>query len=210
MASKYHRGRRVSASHHAILNAYERKYNAAVQLNQGRRTIAEQTRFWLHYLRFGSPLAARPYPGAPHIKYNKEHHALDINAGSGRGQAQHVAQYYRSLGIPVAFNVRSEPWHMDTLNEQALKNAARKQGLDTHVTLKYKSKGPSVVRLKKLLWDKGIKGFSSTPTGKPSDNRYNPFFGKHTRDAVKKFQRANGLVADGVVGAGTWRKLKSK
>lgn len=33
--------------------------------------------------------------------------------------------------------------------------------------------------------------------------------GPKTRDAVKAFQRDNGLEADGVVGRGTWAKLKA-
>ena len=33
--------------------------------------------------------------------------------------------------------------------------------------------------------------------------------GKRTRDAIKAFQRANGLNADGVVGSQTWAKLSA-
>ena len=32
--------------------------------------------------------------------------------------------------------------------------------------------------------------------------------GKNTRSAIKEFQKANGLTADGVVGKQTWMKLK--
>ena len=32
-------------------------------------------------------------------------------------------------------------------------------------------------------------------------------FGRKTEEAVKKFQKANGLVEDGVVGPMTWEKL---
>jgi len=32
-------------------------------------------------------------------------------------------------------------------------------------------------------------------------------FGKNTKDAVVKFQKENGLVADGVIGPNTWNKL---
>jgi hypothetical protein len=35
-------------------------------------------------------------------------------------------------------------------------------------------------------------------------------FGPQTRDAVMRFQRANGLVVDGIVGCNTWEKLTSR
>lgn len=201
MAYATYHGKRVSKAHAAVLNAYERKYGAPAQVNQGARTIAEQTAFWNHYRKYGSPLAAFPAPGAPHIKYGQAHHALDINSGSGVGQSQHVASYYRSLGISVAFNVPSEAWHMDTLDKNALLRAAKKVGVPV---LRRGSRGAEVVRLKKLLYAKGIRNF----TGKRNSNRYWPVFNQWTRAAVIRFQKAHGLKGDGIVGPATWRKLK--
>jgi hypothetical protein len=65
-----------------------------------------------------------------------------------------------------------------------------------HPTLRQGSKGPEV----KLLPEKlNAKGFNcGTPDGD---------FGPKTAAAVKAFQRANGLVADGIVGPKTWEKL---
>lgn len=202
-SSTYFRGKRVSKAHAVMLRAYERRFDAAVQLNQGRRTIAEQWRFYNHYRRYGSPVAAYPSPGAPHIKHKRAHHALDINAGSRPGQAQHVAAFYRSHNVPVAFNVRSEAWHMDALSEGKLLAAARK--LQGPPVLRQGRKGKNVVTLKKLLYGKGLRNFS----GKRSSNRYNPYFGKHTKAAVIRFQKRVGLTADGVVGPATWRKLRA-
>lgn len=71
------------------------------------------------------------------------------------------------------------------------------------------SKGPSVVTLKKLLYDAGYRNFSSTEDGKQSDNRFNDYYGVFTRDAVKRFQRENGLPTDGAVGPKTWAKLRN-
>jgi hypothetical protein len=208
-----YRGERVSFPHRTLLNAYEREYNVPVQLNEGARTITEQTRFWNLWRSGRGNLAAFPNPAAPHIKFGRRHHALDINAGSGRGQAQHVAAFYRKHGVPVVFNVRSEPWHMDTLDESALLRASARIGKandsEGDPVLKYRSTGPAVVTLKKLLYDKGIRNFSSTPTGKPSSNRFNPFFGKHTKDAVQRFQSENGMSPDGIVGPTLWRKLRA-
>lgn len=176
-----------------MLAAYERSHGT-IYVNQGRRTIAEQAAFYAHYLRYGRPLAAKPFLGAPHIKYGKEHHALDINDGVVDG----VANFYRSQDVPVAFNVPGEPWHMDTLDEAALKRAAARLG-GAEKTLKRGSKGPSVVRLKKLLYDKGYRDFGS---------RYNPLFNAATQAAVKRLQRKHDLRGDGIVGAQTWRLLK--
>ena len=209
IASTTYGGKRVSQAHAAMFKAYEREFGTRVQLNQGRRTLAEQTHFWNLYRSGRGNLAAFPNPRAPHIKFGQEHHANDINAGSGRGQAQHVAAFYRRHGVPVAFNVRSEPWHMDTLDEAALKRAAARLGGATgDPTLRYRRSGPAVIKLKKLLYDNGVREFSSGPKGKATSNRFNPYFGKHTRAAVARFQRANGMSPDGVVGAKTWRALR--
>lgn len=57
------------------------------------------------------------------------------------------------------------------------------------IVLKLGSKGNEVKELQKILIEKGY--LVGTADG---------YFGKMTEDAVKKFQIANGLVADGVVG----------
>lgn len=125
--SVYHHGKRVSYSHGVLLRHYEQTKKRKLHINQGRRTIAEQTRFWNAWQRFKrggppAPLAAFPAPGAPHIKNGKEHHALDIDDGV----VDEVAEFYRELDVPVAFNVPGEPWHMDTLDEAKLISAAAK------------------------------------------------------------------------------------
>lgn len=195
MANAYHHSKRVSVSHAAMLAAYERAHGT-VYVNQGRRTLAEQAAFYAAYLR-GGTLAARPWGGAPHIKWGADHHALDINADVvGR-----VRAFYAEHGIPTALTVRGEPWHMDTLNEAALKAAAGKVGhLDATraITLTRGQTGPSVIRLKKRLYDKGVRGFGS---------RYSPFYSKATAAAVRRFQITHGLKADGITGPSTWKAL---
>ena len=204
MAYQYtaHRGKRVSPAHEAMLVAYE-KSQGSVNINQGARTIAEQTGFWLHYLRYGFPLAARPTPAAPHIKYGRQHHAMDINAPQ---PAHSVADFYRAHGVPVAFNVSSEAWHMDTLDEAALIAAAAKLGAPVLPVLHEGSRGRSVVKLKKLLYAAGKRNFS----GAQSSNRYNPNFNKWTTQTVKRYQRKIGETPDGVVGPTTWHALLTK
>lgn len=57
---------------------------------------------------------------------------------------------------------------------------------------------PRVIKLKKLLYDKGLRKFGS---------RYNPFFNKSTEDAVKRFQERKFGFSDGIVGPRTWAAL---
>lgn len=194
-----HHGKRVSPAHRVMLRAWEEEHNRTLYINQGARTLAEQAHFyWLYKFRGGN-VAARPWPPAPHIKYGKQHHANDINADV----AQSVAAFYRKHGVPVAFNVSGEPWHMDTLDEAKLIAAAARLGKSILPVLQRGQTGRSVVKLKKLLYDKGIRFFS----GKNSSNRYIPYFGSSTKDAVQRFQKKHGLKADGEVGNSTWEEL---
>jgi hypothetical protein len=73
---------------------------------------------------------------------------------------------------------------------------AQISGAGAHPVLRLGSKGAAVVELQKKL---AAKGFS--PGAADGD------FGPKTLAAVKAFQKANGLVADGIVGPKTWAKL---
>lgn len=197
MAYSYttHRGKRVSRAHAVMLAAYERKTGRALYINQGARTIAEQTAFWNHYQRYGWPLAAYPSPGAPHIKYGRENHALDINADVVRG----LAAFYRANGVPVAFNVPGEPWHLDVLSEAALVRAAKRlSGPASHPTLRKGARGPSVARCQVLL---RMTGYI------PAQWHAHEAYTLYVRRAVRAFQKAHGLTVDGVCGPSTWRAL---
>ena len=66
--------------------------------------------------------------------------------------------------------------------------------------LKLGSKGKNVSELQKLLKE---KGFFTHPN--ITEN-----FGEVTQKAVIAFQRANGLLDDGIVGSRTWDKLSNK
>ena len=65
-------------------------------------------------------------------------------------------------------------------------------------TIKLGSKGSDVKKAQQLLI---AKGYSCGAAGADGD------FGAGTYNAVKKFQAANGLEADGIVGANTWAAL---
>lgn len=194
--SLYYRGKRVSRAHKLVLSAYEWQHGP-VQLNQGRRTLAEQWVFWRNYLRYGKPLAAYPSPAAPHIKWGRANHALDINAGPNPGQAQHVQRFYLNHHVLAKFNVPGEPWHMDVLEEKPLYVAAERLRPDPVPLIKPGARGKKVLRLKKVMWAKGIRKYK----------RSTPVYGPSAVDGIKRFQKKHGLKADGIVGQKTWQEL---
>jgi peptidoglycan hydrolase-like protein with peptidoglycan-binding domain len=65
--------------------------------------------------------------------------------------------------------------------------------------LKEGSSGPLVKQLQQALKNKGF-----------DPGVLDGVFGLGTKDAVRKFQKANGLVADGIVGQKTWKALGLK
>ena len=68
----------------------------------------------------------------------------------------------------------------------------------TYGTLKKGAKGPVVKYAQQLLMD---HGYSLPKYGADGD------YGSETVSAVKAFQKANGLTADGIIGKKTWEKL---
>ena len=71
-------------------------------------------------------------------------------------------------------------------------------GTVSYPTIRLGSKGSDVKKAQQLLI---AKGYSCGAAGADGD------FGAGTYNAVKKFQAANGLEADGIVGAKTWAAL---
>lgn len=191
MAYTTHHGKRVSPAHSVMLKAYEKEHGLLF-INQGARTIAEQAAFYANYLRGGN-LAAKPFPGAPHIKFGRQNHALDINANV----VQSVAAFYRKHGVQVAFNVPSEAWHMDTLVEAELLAAAAKLTADP--TIRKGSHGPGVQKLQVYLRRAGYL---------PKRWRVHQKYTIFVRRAVRKFQKDHKMKADGVVGPATWKALR--
>ena len=178
----------------------QRKYGVTLRPTGSRssyRPYADQLYFWNLYVSGRGNLAARP--GTSNHGWGL---AVDVATPQMRSIVDKIGAKYgwakRWSDAP------SEWWH---LKWKPGKYAAVKN-VKVDPVLKYKSRGPSVVKLKKLLYDKGIRDFSSTVTGKPNNNRYNPFFGKNTDKAVKRFQREHNLPTDGVVGPKTWTALR--
>lgn len=190
LSNRYFHGKRVSRSHYAMLLEAEHR-GLISAINQGRRTIAEQWVFWRIYKRDGHPVAAFPSPSAPHIKWGKENHAIDADAPQ---PVHHLADFYRSEGVPVAFNVLSEAWHMDTLDEGKLKQAARRYNWRDRPVIRPGQKVVGVRLLKKLLYQHGLRGF----------NRFSPVYDKKTVEAVKRLQKRHAIKPDGVIDSQIW------
>jgi hypothetical protein len=199
---------RLSNAHYVLCaEAIRRDVIEPEDLNEGRRTMPEQWHFW----RNQPPPAAFPSPFAPHIKRGQPNHAIDADDGP----VDRLAAFYSGQGVPVAFNVGGEPWHMDCLSGIKLVAAARrirrerKARLD-RLELHRGERSPEVKWIKHQLHyvhdpDTGKPYFR--PTGsKPADG-WDPIFNVDLETAVKRFQRDRKLKVDGVVGPTTERKI---
>ncbi len=203
MPDQRFQGKRVSTEWDIVLTEAARQ-GVNFTLNSGKRTMAEQ---WVLYngYRKGLPgynLAAFPNPNAPHVRVGRPDHAIDVDSING-GETR-LQSWLQKQGVHPTNPVAGESWHMELPAEELRKLATRFGSVHMKV-LKRGQKGPTVVRLKKLLWDKGFRNFS----GDKSSNRYNPFFSIYTEEAVKRFQAKNGIKADGIVGPATWKALSA-
>lgn len=204
--SKFILDTRLSEAHYIIcMEAIRRGIIEPEDLNEGRRTMAEQWAFW----RNQPPLAAFPSPFAPHIKKGFANHAIDAN--SINGASQRLEQFYKSLGIPVVHNVPGEAWHMDTLSASALRAAAQKIRRDRAGFVLKKGHRSKAVRFLKyqlqIIIDTGThKSYYKHGKVRPKTG-WGTLFAEDLEDAVRNFQRDHGLKADGVVGPTTDRKI---
>lgn len=197
---------RLSNDHYVLCTeAIRRGIIEPDDLNEGRRTMAEQQ----HFFDNQPPLAAKPSPNAPHIWEGRENHALDAN--SHNGAAKRLANFYESQGVDVVFNVPGEDWHFQPTSEEQLARAAdkiRKQR-DAAV-LEPGEKEQRVKFLKHQLHyiRKGGDGPSYYRNGKPRPKEgYDTFYNDDLVKSVKAFQRDHKLKADGIVGPKTDKKI---
>lgn len=200
-------GKKVSKEWDVILTALAKRLE--FRLNSGRRTMAEQ---W-HLYRNQPPLAAFPNPNAPHIMVGRPNHSLDVDQFVGQGESA-VQHALNQMGLRVINDVPGEGWHLTEKSAARLRKVAaevaEEAGKSANPVLRRGQTGASVVRLKKLLYDAGIRDFTRTVTGRKNSNRYNPYYSAVTAAAIRRFQRANGLPTDGVVGPKTWKMLYKK
>lgn len=189
--------RRDAAKAWNAMNAESiRKYGVTLRPTGGQssyRSIAGQRYFWNLWKSGRGNLAA--YPGTSNHGWGL---AVDLATPQMRSIVDKIGAKY---GFAKRWSdAPGEWWHIKWKpgSYPAVKNTK------VDPVLRYKSKGPSVIKLKKLLYDKGYRNFS----GKTNSNRYIPFYGKYTDKVVKRFQADHHLPTDGVVGARTWAALR--
>lgn len=193
---------RLSNYHYVVcVQAIEENVIDADDLNEGKRTMAEQQWFWDHQ----PPLAAFPSPTAPHIKKGHVNHAIDCDSD----RADNLAAFYRRHGVPAVFNVPGETWHIDFPDEAALKRAAKRIRERDDAVLELHERDHRVKLVKRQLYvirdpDTGRRYY---PVPRPEGGRDN-FFNRELQEAVKRFQRDQKMIADGDVGPRTRRRLR--
>jgi len=204
--SKFILDTRLSEAHYIVCTeAIRRGIIEPEDLNEGRRTMAEQWAFW----RNQPPLAAFPSPFAPHIKKGFPNHAIDAN--SINGASQRLEKFYQSLGIPVAHNVPGEAWHMDCLSSDKLRAAAKKIRAERdRAVLKPGESEKSVKFLKFQLHyirdPQTHKSYYKPGEKRPKDG-WGIQYGDDAVKAVKSFQKDHSLKPDGIVGEKTNRVI---
>lgn len=184
----------AAAAFNAMNAESEHRYGVTLRVASARvayRPIADQNYFWALYTSGRGALAARP--GFSNHGWGL---AVDLASPQMRSIVDAIGAKY---GWAKKWSdAPSEWWHI-----KYRPGVWHGHVIPTFPTLKYGSKGPSVIRLKKLLYAAGVRNFS----GKRNSSRFIPFYGHYTAAAVKRFQRSHGLGADGVAGPGTWKRL---
>jgi len=203
MASKYILDTRLSPAQYIICQeAIRRGIIQPEDLNEGRRTMAEQWHFWNNQ----PPLAAYPSPAAPHIKWGQANH--DIDANSFNGASERLENFYQSLGLSVSHCVPGEAWHMCNHSSAATIRKVAKELKKKHAVKSFQrgDSSPAVAAIKfqlHYIHDKRTKKPYFRPGEQKPKDGWGETFGDELIQAVKEFQRDHKLKDDGVVGPKT-------
>ncbi|MBA3240078.1 MAG: hypothetical protein H0T60_02535 [Acidobacteria bacterium] len=105
-------GNPVSREWYIVLSAC-RNDGIRFHLNEGRRAIKQQWKFWRLY-RSGGNLAAYPSPTAPHIRVGRIDHALDVEStGRKSDGVDAVISWAARRGVRLVKTVQGEAWHIE-------------------------------------------------------------------------------------------------
>lgn len=109
-------GNPVSKPWHTVLTHY-RRTGGQFRVNSGRRTLKEQWRLYRLYKAGKGNLAAYPNPGAPHIRYGRANHAIDVDnlahATNRTTAPERMLRWLTSNGVQASRPVPGEPWHIE-------------------------------------------------------------------------------------------------
>lgn len=206
MGNHYILDTRLGDAHYVICSeAVRRNVIEPEDLNEGRRTMAEQWYFYRHQ----PPLAAFPRPTAPHIMLGHENHAIDAN--SFNGAVRRLAHFYESQGCDVTFEVPGESWHFRPHDEKQLIATARKIERERDSKEWHKGERGTPVKFFKhqlyIIHDPQTKrAYYAAGRGKPKGG-WDPVFNEEFKKAVMAFQHDHKLKQDGVIGPATDRAI---
>ena len=157
-----------------------------------KRGVWSQWAAWEKYQNGTGNLAARP---------GTSNHGLGRALDLPQATVDAVRKYGDLFGWNHAHSdAQSESWHHLYLPSQAHPNVINKWLPNAaDFTIKQGDKGPFTKTLKTLLKKHGYW---------PAVYPVVQGFGGKTTDQVKKFQKAYGMKADGIVGSGTWKALR--
>jgi peptidoglycan hydrolase-like protein with peptidoglycan-binding domain len=149
------------------------------------RTYAKQQEFWNLYKSGRGNLAARP--GTSNHGWGL---AVDLRTPQMRSIVDSIGAKY-GWAKPWS-DAPSEWWHLKW--RSGVWNGQTPYGPRV---IRKNSRGVDAIKLKKVMYDNGLRGF----------NRFTPVFQQDAVDALRRWQHAHNLGADGVAGPKTWRKL---
>jgi hypothetical protein len=166
----------------------EHRFGVTLRVGSARvayRPLADQQYFWNLYISGRGALAARP---------GTSNHGWGLAVDLATPQMRHIVD---EIGAKYGWakkwsDAPTEWWHIKY--RPGVWNG--KSQFD-HPVLKRGSFGRKVIRLKKLMWAHGLRGF----------NRHLPGFGPGVEAAIKRLQKKHHLKPDGVVGPKTWEIL---
>lgn len=91
--------------------------------------MREQWALWRAYRAGRGNLAAYPNPAAPHIRFGRANHALDIDVHVGRTkrsiQPDRFIKWLRENEVYATRPVAGEWWHVEVPRDQLLRLARR-------------------------------------------------------------------------------------
>lgn len=151
-----------------------------------------------------SQLGVTEYPsGSNKVKYNKWYWGKEVSGSAWPWCAAFVSWIFAALAGEIEDSTLPKAGAATTTATTATATQVAVKNVTISVaTLQKGMTGNGQVRtLQRILYAMGYKGADGKTIGVDGD------FGANTDYAVRAFQKKNGLVQDGIVGAATWDKL---
>jgi hypothetical protein len=142
--------------------------------------------------------------GGGYITYGcKDPNALNYNAYS---TSEPSLCQYATVTTPTVTTPTPTVTTAPTTTSVTSTSTASQAGYIFTQTLRYGMRNEQVMNLQKILNEDSATQIATTGAGSPGHET--TYFGLATKAAVMKFQKKNGLTADGIVGPKTIKELK--